>query len=130
MAVEYPFPIPEAIQNKLFKAIAQAGPPWQGLDDWHQSPDDPAMFGYFNCWYGRGTELVEALKLIVSKCVPLTYKNDYERATGEACTGGLYALEAHFMQFAGVLEWARLTWPHDPQVCSSFKPDNAAGGEA
>ena len=124
MAAEYPFPIPKAIENDLFNAIAKAGPPWQGLDEWSLEDDEPALFGFFNCWRGHTNALLEALKLVVNQCEPHGYENDLAQAKWEALAGSLYAIETRFVQFRGLLEWARLTWRHDPEIRRILSQDS------
>jgi len=130
MSEAYPFPVPKAIENDLLKAVAQAGPPWQGLDDWSQSEDDPALFGFFNCWRGLTSELLDALKLIFKKIEAHGFENDQERGELEAVDGVMSALETRFVQFKGLLEWARMTWRHDPNVSTALKSQETAGGES
>jgi hypothetical protein len=117
MTAGYPFPIPKTIETEVLAKVADAGPPMQDLEDWRETDADPAMFGLLFCWRGRTSMLVDSLKLLLDRMVSVVPRDDFQhKLAWEALCGTTYALEARLVQLNGFLEWARLTWPHDPAV--------------
>jgi len=116
MSEGYPFPIPKAIENDLFRGIVKAGSPWKDLDEYEESEGDPAMFGYFSCWRDRTIGLLRNMLLVMEEIVPMTYKDEQTETQWISFNGTLHGLEARLVQFEGLLEWARLTWSHDPAI--------------
>ena len=115
MSPAYPFEIPKAIEDLVAHGIVSASHPCSTLENWG-GPNGPEMFGLFDCWHGRTLGALAALKIIVDSVEPKPSANDSERDHWLALNGLAHSLEAMLLQFGGLLEWARLTWPYDPAV--------------
>jgi hypothetical protein len=127
MAEVYPFPIPDSIKNGVLKGIAREASPLKFLDQWAVDDEDPAMFGYFNHWRYRMESALKVLDAVLSRVDRDNYGNDLDRNNWDAIRGAQYSLGLTLTQFEALLEWARLSWPHDPAVEKSIEAIQEAG---
>jgi hypothetical protein len=116
MSETYPFSIPDSIKNSVLQGMANSASLLVTLDQWDQDDGEPAMFGFFNCWRYRMESALKVLDAVVSRLDRDNYSNDIERDNWAAIRGAQYSLGLTLTQFEALLEWARLSWPHDPDI--------------
>jgi len=121
MATNYPFPLPEAIQNEADEVISHLGN-HPGAYLMYPPNANPQCLNVFDSCLLELSIIHEAIEEAGSNLSELV---EGECDKGESLFhAATKALEAELDRMEHLLDWGRLTWRYDPTIRKAFSGDS------